>query len=253
MMEKSSHLINKIHLGDCFDVMANIADQSIDLVLCDLPYGITTCEWDSIIPFDILWESYWRITKPNAAIVLSAAQPFTTALISSQIKYFKYCWIWEKSKATGHGLVKKQPLRSHEDIAVFYKNPPTYNPQMTPGDPYKGRRRFKPDRNHGHGDFRGFGYDNDGTRYPRSILKFKSVYAGDIIHPTQKPVPLFEYLIRTYTDEGATVLDNCSGSATTSIAAINSSRNFICIEKNPEYHARSVKRLEEHKKQERLF
>lgn len=235
MLEK-----NKIYCGDCLHVMKAIDEKSIDLILCDLPYGNTQCHWDSVIPFDQLWKEYKRIIKDNGAIVLTASQPFTSSLIMSNIEMFKYCWVWEKNKKTGFLNAKKQPLRQTEDVVVFYKNQPAYNPQITSG--HKPVNSFT--KNTSDGETVGktkIGISGGGqtTRYPSNILKFNVVNndnsGGDKFHPTQKPVPLFEYLIKTYTDEGDLVLDNCCGSGTTGVAALNTGRNFILIEKEMKY------------------
>lgn len=238
--------INNIYLGDCLEVMKSISDKSIDMILCDLPYGTTACKWDIIIPFEPLWNQYKRIIKDNAPIVLTGSQPFTSKLIVSNIEMFRYEWIWEKGKATGHTLCKKRPLKSHENILVFYKNQPKYNPIMGVGEKYKGRNNIeiykKPteDWNIKHGARS----NNNGTRFPRSIFKISNVNIKGM-HPTQKPVALFEYLIKTYTNEGDLVLDNCIGSGTTAIACINTKRNFIGIEKDINYFKMSNKRISE--------
>lgn len=225
----------KLMLGDCLERMAEIPDGSVDCIIADLPYGTTACKWDSVIPFEPLWAHYRRVTKKNAAIVLTASQPFTSALVMSNPKHFKYSWVWEKSKATGHGNVKRQPMRAHEDIVVFYYEQCFYNPQMTEGKPYNGRKKFKENRDKGHGWFGDKRNDNIGTRYPRTVQRVPSEYPQSITHPTQKPVALMEYLIRTYTHEGETVLDNVMGSGTTGVAAANAGRAFIGIERDPAY------------------
>ncbi len=233
--------INNIYLGDCLSLMKEIDNKSIDLILCDLPYAVTARnEWDSIIPFDSLWKEYHRITKANSAIVLTATQPFASKLICSNINLFKYEWIWEKSKTTGFLNAKKQPLRNHEQILVFYKNQPTYNPQ--------GIEVCNIDCNRGSPDGVGTNYNQANpiykqtqTNYPRSVLKFKS--EGKTVHPTQKPLELFEYLIKTYTNEGDLVLDNTCGSGTTCLATKNLNRNYIGIEKEKEYYDICLKRL----------
>lgn len=222
-------------LGDCLELMKNIPDSSIDMILCDLPYGTTQNKWDSVIPFEPLWTEYHRITKPNAAIVLTASQPFTSALIMSNIKNFKYEWIWLKNNATGHLNAKKMPMKEHENISVFGNNI-NYNPQNL-----QSYNKITKRGNNG-SNFGKSGKENfqEFTNYPRSILQFNS--DKNIIHPTQKPVALFEYLIKTYTNEGMTVLDNCAGSGTTAIAAQNTNRKWICIEQLPEYYYAAVAR-----------
>lgn len=235
----------ELYHGDCLEVMKQIPDGSVDMVLCDLPYGTTACKWDTIIPFEPLWEQYWRITKPNAAIVLTAAQPFTSALVMSQIKHFKYEWIWDKVKGTGHLNSKKMPMRNHESVLVFYKNLPTYNPLKTYGHTRKVSYKSKRLQSQVYGKTnKDTEYDST-ERYPRSIQVFSTDTQKISIHPTQKPVALMEYLIKTYTNEGETVLDNCMGSGTTGVACKNLNRNFIGIEKELEYFEIAKKRIDE--------
>jgi len=226
---------NEIFFGDCLEVMKDIPDGSVDMILCDLPYGTTKCKWDSVIPFAPLWEHYKRVTKKNAAIVLTASQPFTTALISSNMKMFKYCWVWEKTVGTNPMLTKKQPFRKHEDVVIFYLKQPVYNPQMVAGKPYTDKVR-ESGLDAINGGVRGIkkAIANKGTRYPSSVQKFSNPNNKNV-HPTQKPVTLFEYLIKTYTNEGETVLDNCAGSFTTAVACNNLNRDWICIEQEPKY------------------
>jgi len=233
----------KFHVGDCFDVMATLPDASVDMVLCDLPYGTTQNKWDSVLPLDALWKEYWRIAKPNAAIVLTAQPPFDKLLGVSQIHHLAYEWIWEKSKATGHLNAKRQPMKAHENVLVFYRKQSIYNPQKTPGAPYKGNGGGSKRDNYG--DFAAVREGStNGSRYPRSIIKF--THEMKPIHPTQKPVALFEYLIYTYTDEGMTVLDNTAGSGTTAIAAERSNRQWICIERDEGYAAAAQRRIMSH-------
>lgn len=233
-------------LGDCLDLMASIPDASVDMVLCDLPYGTTQNKWDSVIPFAPLWSHYRRIIKDKSAIVLTAAQPFTSALVMSNPQWFRYDWSWRKSNATGHLNAKKMPMRQHEDILVFANAMPFYNPQMFVKDQARSAQRSVKSKG-SYGDVREgvFRTQPNELGYPRSSIDFNTAYhdreAG--LHPTQKPVALFEYLIKTYTNEGATVLDNCSGSSTTAIAAINTGRRFICIEKEPVYYMASAGRI----------
>lgn len=225
--------------GDCLELMRTIPDGSVDMVLCDLPYGTTQNKWDSVIPFDALWEQYWRVCKPNAAVVLTAAQPFTSALVMSQIEHFKYDWSWNKTAATGHLNAKKRPMRNHEDVLVFSRGVTPYFPQ--------GLENFnKITRRGSNGsNFGKSGTENlqTHTNYPRSRIEFPN---DGKIHPTQKPVALFEYLIRTYTNPGETVLDNTAGSGTTAIAAENANRAWICIERDPDYYASAVGRVWDH-------
>lgn len=236
--------------GDCLELMKNIPDGSVDMILCDLPYGTTACKWDTVIPFEPLWEQYKRVIKPNGAIVLFGSQPFTSALVMSNPKMFKYDWIWEKDKATGHLNAKKQPMRNIETISVFYSEQCLYNPQFYEKDPRDIRPAMKKRTN---SDV----YSNmaaDSIRvipnnmgYPKQILKFPSQFGGGIAsyHPTQKPVALCEYLIRTYTNEGDIVLDNCAGSFTTGVACANTGRNFIGIEQDDKYFEIGKNRIEE--------
>lgn len=232
--------------GNCLDVMPTIAASTVDLVLCDLPYGTTQCAWDSVIPLDALWHEYRRIAKPNAAIVLHAAQPFTSILITSNIDQFKYEWIWQKSRPTGHMNAKRQPLREHEAIAVFYSKQPTYNPQFTVGKPnhVNSKPKIK-----SHSDNYGAQYEVveavTDRKYPKTVLPFTVLSPTDVVHPTQKPVALAEYFIRTYTNPGDVVLDNCMGSGTTGVACVASNRKFIGIERDEKYFAIAQSRIEE--------
>lgn len=238
--------MNKVIQGDCLEEMKNIPDKSIDMILCDLPYGTTACKWDTIIPFEPLWEQYKRIIKDNGAIVLTASQPFTSALVMSNVKNYKHNWVWNKIRGSGHLLAKKRPMMASEDILVFSNGTPTYNPQM--------RERNKPRKstNKGNtqcyaGDGKEFNGETLDKRYPINIIEFSKSSGKDmLLHPTQKPVALFEYLIKTYTNEGDIVLDNCAGSGTTAIACINTNRNYILIEKEPEYIDIINKRIAEH-------
>jgi len=289
---------NSIINADCLEAMKYIADKSVNMILCDLPYQITACKWDTIIPFnrhiivtkkrgkevvmykdewvynelkttqknihqceeefeeqakDGLWQSYNRVIKDNGAIVLTASQPFTSALAMSNIKMFKYEWIWNKKRITSPMLAKKQPLRQHENILVFYKNQCLYNPQPTTKNTSKSFS--KKEMTDGKGEVWG-GMKRNGTRneneigYPKSILNEIPVITNmskeKFLHPTQKPVALFEYLIKTYTNEGDIVLDNCAGSFTTAIACLNTNRDYICIEKDEKYFEIGKNRIEEH-------
>lgn len=227
-----SPMLNKLYQGDCLECMKEIPDESIDMILCDLPYGTTQNKWDSIIPLEQLWSEYNRIIKPNGAIVLTSQGVFTAQLILSQPKLFKYKWVWEKSKPTNFLNAKKQPLRKHEDVCVFYKKPPVYNPQMTQGEPYnKGIRKNQ--LSGSYGDFQPVEVSSSGERYPTDIIYVKTAESeGEVIHPTQKPVALGRYLIKTYTNPGDIVLDNTFGSGSFLVAALLEGRNFIGIEKN---------------------
>ena len=186
-------MINEITQGDCLELMKQIPDNSIDMVLCDLPYGTTKCKWDVIIPFDQLWKEYSRVTKENAAIVLTAAQPFTSVLIGSNLKDFRYTWVWEKSKATGYLNSKRMPLKAHEDVCVFYKKLPTYNPQMWQSTPYNKGKAHRPTDIYGK-QVAVLVKNDDGLRYPRSVQYFKTPESeGKVLHPSQKPLELFKY------------------------------------------------------------
>jgi site-specific DNA-methyltransferase (adenine-specific)/modification methylase len=212
--------------------MRHLPNGCIDMVLCDLPYGTTQNKWDSIVPLDELWAEYKRIVKPNGAIVLTSQGLFTAMLIMSQPKMFKYKWVWEKSKPTNFLNAKKQPLRKHEDVCVFYQRQPVYNPQMTEGEPYdKGVRKNQ--LSGSYGDFQPVHVHSDGKRYPTDVVYFKTAESeGEVIHATQKPVELGRYFVRTYSKPGDLILDNTSGSGSFLVAALLEGRNFIGIEKN---------------------
>ena len=232
--------------GDCLELMKDIPNKSIDMILCDLPYGTTQCKWDSIIPFKPLWEQYNRIIKDNGAILLFSSQPFTSSLIMSNIKMFKYEWIWQKTHPKGHLNAKKMPMRAHENIEVFYRKPPTYNPQMTHGHKKKKEktnyiRESNGDSCYGR-EVRNTSYDST-DRYPLDVQVFSNGNQSKKMHPTQKPVELLEYLIKTYTNEGDLVLDNCMGSGTTGVACCNLNRRFIGIEKEDIYFQIAKERI----------
>lgn len=243
MKKEIEKYINKVIQGDCLEVMNGIPDKSIDMVLCDLPYGTTQNKWDSVIPLEQLWNHYERIIKDNGVIALTSQGLFTAKLILSNEKLFKYKIIWIKSKPTNFLNAKIQPLRKHEDICIFYKKQPTYNPQMTNGEPYdKGVR--KDQYTGSYGDFKPRHVKSNGQRYPNDVVFYEEqniedwVYIktaeseGPVIHPTQKPIELGRYLIKTYTKPGDTVLDNACGSGSFLLSAILEGRNFIGIEKN---------------------
>ena len=233
--------------GDCLEVMQEIPEKSIDLILCDLPYGATECEWDKKIHFATLWEQYERIIKDRGAVVLFAAQPFTAQLITSNKKLFRYCWYWKKNNKTGFAYAKVQPMRCIEEICVFYKKAPTYNPQGLKKLKKPKQRKFKDtgkdyvyrwstlSKNHA----------QKYTNYPSHLLEFANEATSNKkrYHPTQKPVALLEYLIKTYTHEGETVLDNCMGSGSTGVACINTNRRFIGIERDGNYFKTAVDRI----------
>ena len=228
---------NTIHLGDCLELMKEIPNGSIDMVLCDLPYGTTQNAWDSVIDLASLWKEYFRVCK--GAIVLTAQAPFDKRLGYYAIDHLRYEWIWVKTKATGHLNAKKQPMKNHENILVFYKKFPTYNPQ---GLVRKAIPTIRKGRDNGtnYGDSAKDAVQ-EFENYPRSVIHFPS--EGKTVHPTQKPVALFEYLIKTYTNPGDLVLDNCAGSGTTAVACKQTGRRFICIEKDPDYWLKASARI----------
>lgn len=230
-----------LYNGDCLELMKSISDNSVDMVLCDLPYGTTDCKWDTIIPFDLLWEQYNRICKEDAAMVFTASQPFTTSLAYSNIKNLRYEWIWEKPQGTNPMAAKYMPLKSHENILVFYRKKPTYNPQMWQGTPYGGFNSDTSKIGEVYGDMKSQHRDNpEGSRYPKTIIRTKQEKG---YHPTQKPVELMEYLIKTYTNENEIVLDNTMGSGSTGVACINTNRKFIGIELEKKYYDVAVDRI----------
>ena len=227
--------------GDCLEVMKDIADKSVDMILCDLPYGTTKCKWDKIIQFEPLWEQYKRVIKDNSAIVLFAKEPFTSLLICSNIKNFKYRWNWIKDKHANFATAKYQPLNYTEDICVFNKH--NYYPIMVVGNKNHGVGKGIRKKNNVTGANTQFvSNKTDGLKYPRNYLFFNRVYKP--IHPTEKPVALLEYLIKTYTNENETVLDNCMGSGSTGVACVNTNRNFIGIELDENYFNIAKERIE---------
>ncbi len=230
-------MLNTLIMWDCLIEMKKIPDKSIDMILCDLPYWTTACKWDTIIPFEPLWEQYKRITKDNGAIVLTASQPFTSALVMSNPDMFKYEWIWEKSHPTGFASSKYNPLKYHESVLVFCEGKTTYNPQMTKGKPNHSMGKIVNGgqiKSESQVNITAVQSQQSENKFPKSVQKFSNPrFKG--MHPTQKPVALFEYLIKTYTNEGDLVLDNCAWSGTTGIAARNTNRNYILIEKDEWY------------------
>ncbi len=239
-VEKSKKIItdfeNKVIKGDCLEIMVDIPSKSVDMILCDLPYGTTQNHWDSVIPLDQLWTHYERIIKDNGAIALTGQGLFTANLMLSKPKLFKYKITWIKSKPTNFLNAKKQPLRKHEDICIFYKNQPIYNPQMTYGEPYN--KGFRKDQLTGsYGDFKTVEVKSNGERYPTDVVYFKTAESeGEVFHPTQKPIELGRYLVRTFTKEGDIVLDNTCGSGSFLVSAVLEGRKFIGIEKNEEVY-----------------
>ena len=237
---------NNIYLGDCLDLMPQIPDKSVDMILCDLPYGTTACKWDTIIPFDRLWKQYDRVCKENAAIVLFGQEPFTSVMRMSNVSNWKYDWYWEKERLTNIAQVKKRAGKTVETISVFYRKQCTYNPQMTK---YDGPLRTNKVKDGKMGKLtdssekKVFEYNDTGFRYPTQVLKFQRDCLKSNLHPTQKPLLLCEYLIKTYTNEGEMVLDNTCGSGTTLLSAKNLNRQFIGIEKEKEYYDICLERL----------
>lgn len=241
---------NKIYQGDCLEIMKSIDDKSIDMILCDLPYGTTACKWDSIIPFEPLWKEYKRIMKPNTAIVLFAKEPFTSLLIVSNLKQYRQKLTWLKTRPTNVMNAKKQFMNWTEDIVVFYDKLPTFNPIMRTDGQFTNAKiqRMNTDRSKGvlgkTGEQKNYVHQsNNGLFYPKTVLEYSNVNNHKNVHPTQKPLALCEYLIKTYSNEGDLVLDNCCGSGTTCLAAKNTGRNFIGIEKEQEYVEIAEKRL----------
>ena len=267
--------IDKIYNEDCLTGMQRIPDGTVDAIICDLPYGTTACAWDSVIPFEPMWEQFRRVTKPNAAIVLFGSEPFSSALRMSNIKEYRYDLIWDKQKGFGFANANKMPMKSHENISVFYRHLPTYNPQKTAGKPYKckGGLRHAVNRGlltnrvlteeekadpaniknrSGIATFIRSTVDNKGDRFPGSIISIPREYNG-IVHPTQKPVDLLRYLVLTYSNEGDTILDATIGSGTTAVAAIREKRHFIGFELNKEYFDIAQRRIADELRQPTLF
>ena len=243
------------YFGDCLEVMKRIPDSSVDIVLADLPFGTTNCKWDIIIPFMPLWEQYKRIAKENAPYLLFAQTPFDKVLGCSNIDMLRYEWIWEKHHATGHLNSKKMPMKAHENILVFYKKAPVYNPIKTKGHERKvslSRHKRNSSKSTIYNANKNTSYDST-ERYPRSVLKFPSDKQKYKYHPTQKPVALLEYLIKTYSNENDIVLDNCMGGGSAGIASVNTNRRFIGIEKDEVYFNLAKKRIENQLSQTKLF
>ena len=230
--------------GDCLEVMQTIESKSIDLILCDLPYGVTKNKWDVVIPFDAMWEQYNRIIKDSGAILLFGSQPFTTMLIASNMKNFRYCLVWEKNKFSDFLNAKRKPMKTNEDICVFYKKQPTYNIQYWYSTPYeRWNTQQAVDKQSNYGKHKENVAKSDGKRLPTTVLKFNRVERP--LHPTQKPVDLLEWLIRSYTNEGDIVLDNCMGVGSTGMAAKNTNRHFVGIELDESYFAKAVELIGE--------
>ena len=243
----------QLYHGDCLEVMKQLPDNSIDMVLCDLPYGMTACKWDCVIPFEDLWAAYKRICKKNAAIVLFGSEPFSSYLRMSNIKNFKYDWIWHKNSSGGFATAKTRPMKYHEIISVFYDKQPVYNPQFQPYSKLVQKTFTEGERSkynkskcvtNGMEAKSEYTYDFKRGKYPESVQYFKAELCQNRLHPTQKPVALCEYLIKTYTKEGMTVLDNCMGSGTTGVACLNLKRDFIGIELDEHYFEVASQRIE---------
>lgn len=238
--------INTAQLGDCLELMKEINDNSINMIFVDFPYGTTNCTWDSLVNLEIFWEEANRILYDNGAVVATSQIPFTITLGASNLKNLRYEWIWEKSQSTGHLNSKRMPMKSHESVLIFYKKLPTYNPQKTFGHEKKVSTAHHK-RNTSTGDIYGkcdnFSDYNSTERFPRSVLKFASDKQKCNLHPTQKPLALVEYFIKTYTNEGDLILDPCAGSGTTGLACKNLNRNFILIEKDEKYHQVCLNRI----------
>lgn len=234
----------RLMLGDCLQRMQEIPAASVDMVMCDLPYGTTRCEWDSVIPLEPLWAEYRRVTKENAAIVLTASQPFTTVLAASNLEMFRYEWIWDKvNRATGRQNASRMPMKRHENVLVFYRRLPTYNRQMRKGKPYSGFKRGV-DKHLGRTGLTDHWLVNRGERNPISIVPVPADNKNEVgWHPTQKPTALMAYFIKTYTNLGETVLDNTMGSGSTGVACLRTGRAFIGIERDPDFYRDACERL----------
>lgn len=241
----------KLYNEDCLSALDKVADNSVDMIMVDLPYGTTACAWDFVIPMDKLWEQYYRICKKNAAMVFTASQPFTTTLISSNLKDFRYEWIWEKPQGTNPMNAKVMPLKSHENVLVFYREKPTYNPQMWYSTPYGGFKSDTSKIGEVYGSAKSQHRDNpDGSRYPKTVQKFKQEKG---FHPTQKPLEMMEYFIKTYSNKGDTILDNTMGSGTTGVAAVKLGRNFIGMEQEKKYFDICNTRIQEVQDESKFF
>lgn len=239
----------QLYNGDCIEIMKTLPEKSVDLILTDPPFGTTQNRWDTVIPFEDLWGGYERVIKDNGAIILFGQGLFSDELACSNKRMFRYRLVWEKTKAGGFLNARRMPLQAHEDILIFYKKLPTYNPQMSEGKPYIKKAVSNGDgKNYGKFDRVGQTNVNEGTRFPRSVIKFSNDNHNSL-HPTQKPVDLLEYLIKTYTNAGDTVLDSCMGSGSTGVAATNTGREFIGIELDENYYSVASSRLNQNKKE----
>lgn len=238
--------MDNIVCDDCFDFLPTLPSGSVDLTICDLPFGTTQCPWDSCLPLDKLWNELWRVSKPTSPVLMFASQPFTSVVVSSNIKNFRYEWIWEKSKASNFLDAKKKPLKAHESLLVFCRQGAVYHPQMSSGDSYKARPGKKPTDIYGKVNDLMLRNDNDGLRYPRSVVYFKTAESeGKVIHSTQKPTALLEYMLKTYTVEGDTVLDPCFGSGSLLVAAKSTSRVAVGCEKDKNTFDKAMQRIEQ--------
>lgn len=244
----------QLHLGDALTLLPSIEAGSINAVICDLPYGTTTIDWDKTLPIDVLWAEWRRVLAPGGVVILFGNQPFTSLLITSNLKWFKQCLVWDKNKCGSPGLAKIRPMQVHEDVVVFAPGRTVYNPQMEAGEPYA-RQSSKPEgyvgrkNDHGYGMKPRTGFVNEGTRYPKSVIRISRDFsAQQQVHPTQKPVSLMAWLVKTYTNPGDTVLDNVMGSGSTGVACMQTGRHFVGIERNPEYFQIAQQRIEEEQK-----
>jgi site-specific DNA-methyltransferase (adenine-specific) len=244
MLAPSQRPQSIILTGDCLTLMPLLPVASVDLILADLPYGTTRNAWDSVIPLPALWAQYWRVAKANAAVVLTAQTPFDKVLGASCIEYLRYEWIWEKTEVTGHLNAKRCPMKAHENVLVFYRALPTYNPQKTTGHARKTAVQVNAKQSSNYGAHANKPPYDSTERYPRSVQAFSTDKQKSKLHPTQKPVALMEYLVRTYSNVGDVVLDNCMGSGTTGVAARNTGRRFIGMEKDPAYAEMARRRID---------
>jgi len=244
----------ELYCGDCLEVMKDIQNNSVDAIITDPPYGTTACKWDSVIDFDLMWEQLNRIIKHNGAIVLFGSEPFSSALRMSNIKNYRYDWVWNKVAITNPMLAKKQPLRCLENIIIFYKKQPTYNPEMVEGKKWHrgGKKKHKTDTLSAKYIIQN-GSDKTNLKYPKNLIEFSNANKMNNVHPTQKPIALMEYLIKTYTKENETILDFTMGSGTTGVACKNTNRSFIGIEMDEKYFEIASKRINSHQPQLRLI
>ena len=249
-LKRSKIMSVNLMLGDCLDIMDELIKQNIkiDMILTDIPYGTTQCKWDSVIPFEPMWERINKLIKNNGCVALFGSEPFTSTLICSNIKDFKYNWIWQKNKTTGFLNAKKQPLNDNETISIFYKKQCTYNPQMTQAEKIYKRGFVVRNKSDCYGDEKNYVQEDNGLRYPKRIQYFNNNDTQNQLHPTQKPVELLEYLVHTYSNENETVLDFTMGSGSTGVACINANRNFYGIELDDTYFEIAKKRIEEAEK-----